>query len=939
LWFLFFALMFTSGDTGRAQSLVPVDRTGWTVTADSENLQPGYPATYAIDGNAATLWHTAWTNGIAPLPHWLTIDMHREAEIHGLAYLPRTDGDGNGRIGRYEIRVSPDGSAWSAPVAAGTWPDTAGEKTAAFAPVRTRVVRLSALSEAGYRAGWTSAVEVNLLAPDPRSTWTVTASCEETTLANGAVTNAFDSNPATSWLTRSSGTPCAYPHAVTMDLSDARTIAGLSYLPRQDGSANGRIGTYGIDVSSDGGTWTNVAAGAFTDNAAEKTVPFAPRTVRFVRLRALSEAGNRGPWAGAAEIKLVEGDGPGTTPSSRATIGEWSQTIGFPLVPVAAAVLPTNKLLTWSSYTTHASGGTGKTVTATLDLATGVVSQRTVTETGHDMFCPGTSLLADGTVFVTGGDDASETSAYQPFTDTWIKKPDMNIARGYQATTTLSDGGVFVIGGGYTGGWGGKDGEVWTEATGWQRRPGAAVDAILTDDPEGLFRSDNHAWLFALANGRVFHAGPSVQMNYFETTGDGAVFPAGRRGDADAMNGNAVMYDINKILAVGGSPAYIKSTATNKAYVIEIDPTARTASTRPVTSMALPRAFHNSVALPDGKVLVVGGQQHPVAFSDVESVMEAELWDPATERFTTMARMTVPRNYHSVALLLPDGRVFAGGGGLCGNCAANHADGELFSPPYLFGPDGSLATRPAIQSAPATASRGQRLTVTTDRPVTTFSLVRMASVTHSVNNDQRRIPLVSTSGNGLQHEVVVPADSNVVLPGVYFLFALDAHGVPSVARLVTIGTAEAPASYNIAREGTASQSSTGYGGIASRAIDGLTDGTYDHASVSHTNGTWQPWWQVDLGSVRTLETLTLWNRIDDCCADRLRDVRVFVSETPFLYPDVERTRTQAGVRELSMPGARPQRSTVTLGGRGRYVRVQLTYTTFLSLAEVEIMGR
>jgi galactose oxidase len=98
-WSLVAALTFTSGDGGRAQALVPIDRTEWTVTADSENLQPGHPATYAIDGNPATLWHSAWTPGIAPLPHWLTIDMHREAEIHGLTYLPRDD-NGNGRIGR-----------------------------------------------------------------------------------------------------------------------------------------------------------------------------------------------------------------------------------------------------------------------------------------------------------------------------------------------------------------------------------------------------------------------------------------------------------------------------------------------------------------------------------------------------------------------------------------------------------------------------------------------------------------------------------------------------------------------------------------------------------------------------------------------------------------------------------------------------------------------
>ena len=56
----------------------------------------------------------------------------------------------------------------------------------------------------------------------------------------------------------------------------------------------------------------------------------------------------------------------------------------------------------------------------------------------------------------------------------------------------------------------------------------------------------------------------------------------------------------------------------------------------------------------------------------------AELWDPATEEFTLLNGLQGARTYHSVAVLLPDGRVFSGGGGLCGEtCFANHPDGEV----------------------------------------------------------------------------------------------------------------------------------------------------------------------------------------------------------------------------------------------------------------------
>ena len=73
----------------------------------------------------------------------------------------------------------------------------------------------------------------------------------------------------------------------------------------------------------------------------------------------------------------------------------------------------------------------------------------------------------------------------------------------------------------------------------------------------------------------------------------------------------------------------------------------------------------------------------------------------------------------------------------------------------------------------------------TDRAVEHFALVRMSSVTHSVNTDQRRIPL-SFSGAEGNYQLSIPVERGVVLPGNYMLFALDAKGVPSVARTLNI---------------------------------------------------------------------------------------------------------------------------------------------------------
>ncbi len=776
----------------------PLPRTGWTVAADSqETAQENDSAANAIDGNTATMWHTAWsTRPAASLPHSFTIDMHTTSLVSGLSYLARQGTSRNGLIGGYRVVASMNGSTWGPTLASGTFVDRQVAQTITFAPTLARYVRLVALSEVGKRGPWSSAAEINLLGrADPtlsRTGWTVKADSQETARENDRASNVLDGNAQTVWQSAWSSTPPApLPHILTVDLKKSVSVGGLTYLPRPAASVKGRIGRFRIATSTNGSTWTDrISSGVFADNPALQTVVFPPVTTRYVRLTVLSEAGNRGPWASMAELNLL-----GPSGSVVAQQGVWSAPVGFPLVPVAAAQLPNGKILTWSAYwSDRFTGGRGQTMTATYDPATGVVTQRTITQTGHDMFCPGIATLPDGRILVMGGNDSAKTSIYDPKNDSWTTGPTMTTARGYQAAVTLDDGRVFTIGGSWSGGHGGqngiprKAGEIFSLATGWTALPGADVVPMLTNDsdPDGDYRKDNHAWLFAWSGGKVLQAGPSKAMNWYSTTGTGAVESAGTRGDdGDAMNGNAVMYDAGKILTIGGAPSYVGTPATASAHVVTIDGTTVTA--RKVASMANTRAFHNSVALPDGKVAVFGGQNFPTAFSDNTAVFSAELWDPATEAFTTMAQATVARTYHSVALLMPDGRVFTGGGGLCGTgCVNNHFDGQIFTPPYLLNPDGSAAPRPVLTQAPVTAGNGETITVGTDRAVTAFAIIRMGTATHSVDTDQRRLSLVPTSVSG-GYRLTIPADAGVAVPGYWMLFALTAKGVPSIAKTIRIG--------------------------------------------------------------------------------------------------------------------------------------------------------
>ncbi len=404
--------------------------------------------------------------------------------------------------------------------------------------------------------------------------------------------------------------------------------------------------------------------------------------------------------------------------------------------------------------------------------------------------CPGISLDANGRPFVTGGNDAPKLSIFDG--NNWIAGPNMKIARGYQSSATLSNGNIFTIGGSWSGGEGNKNGEVWNAATNtWSLLPGCPVAPMLTADARGVYRADNHGWLFGWKSGSVFQAGPSKAMNWYTATGTGAQKPAGLRGsDPDAMNGFAAMYDAvaGKILTVGGAPNYQDNYGTANAKVISISTPGAAASVATIASMAYRRAFHNSVVLPDGKVLVIGGEEYAVPFSDNTAVLIPEVYNPATSSFTSGNPMAVPRTYHSWALLLPDATVIAGGGGLCGGCATNHPNAQIYTPAYLFNADGSKATRPIINSLSATSvAPGATLTVTTGSAVGSWSMVRFGSGTHSVNTDQRRVPLTVNAVSGNSYTLRVPADGGVVIPGSWMLFAVSGQGVPSLARTVRVG--------------------------------------------------------------------------------------------------------------------------------------------------------
>ena len=141
-----------------------------------------------------------------------------------------------------------------------------------------------------------------------------------------------------------------------------------------------------------------------------------------------------------------------------------------------------------------------------------------------------------------------------------------------------------------------------------------------------------------------------------------------RSTDGFSMKGTTVMFDIGKILKVGGAESYDdRDPANDNSYVIDINGGYGSTPTVTPTSnkVQFSRTMHNSTVLPNGEVLITGGLSESLVFTYGGARLTAEIFNPTTNSWRSVAGMQTPRTYHSVAILMIDGRVFVGGGGLC----------------------------------------------------------------------------------------------------------------------------------------------------------------------------------------------------------------------------------------------------------------------------------
>lgn len=469
---------------------------------------------------------------------------------------------------------------------------------------------------------------------------------------------------------------------------------------------------------------------------------------------------------------VAESEEPITVTQQALVTGSWGPVINVSTIPIHAHLLPTGNMMYWDRHWEGLEEFI-QTLPHIWNPTTGAISG--TPHPGLELFCSGHSFLADGRLFVAGGHDMEDgfglvsSFAYDSAANTWTRLADMNAGRWYPTNATLGNGDVLVTSGSIVPGFTNQVPQVYRVASNsWRDLPNAAMEWRLFP-------------MMQLApNGLVFNPGPDIQSFFVNTSGTGALAAGPVSNSHDRDYGNAVMYDSGKLALIGGG------YTTSAVEVIDLN--APAPSWRTVASMAAPRRQHNSIILADGKVLVTGGSSTPEFNSNTDAQLSAELWDPATETWQTLASQAKSRLYHSVSVLLPDGRVVSGGGGHPpgDNGGGNNDDIEVFSPPYL-----SQGARPVIGSAPGRATWGQTITVSMSgaSSIQRVNLIRATSVTHSTNMDQRlnRLQFSVISG-GLS--VRIPGNPNVTPPGPYMLFVVNGNGVPSVAKMVRIGNAD-----------------------------------------------------------------------------------------------------------------------------------------------------
>jgi len=458
--------------------------------------------------------------------------------------------------------------------------------------------------------------------------------------------------------------------------------------------------------------------------------------------------------------------------------GQWSTLPDpMPINPVHMALMNNGKVLIVSGSGNLPSNTSF--AAAVWDPSTGAITTQPI---AWDMFCNGMVILPDGRPFVVGGTlqydpfhGELKTSAYDPASGVFSDLQSMAHGRWYPTATTLGDGTVMTFSGLTETGNTNTAVEIFTPGSGWSQEYVAPWTPPL------------YPRLHVLPNGTVFYSGSTTSSNIFDpSTHTWTMNVAQTNYSGTRTYGTSVLLPLTPqngykpmvMIMGGGNPA----TATTEIIDLSASPLQWISG----PPMSQPRIEMNATILPNGKVLALGGSA--MDENDSTASFNTDLYDPATNTFSTGAANQFPRMYHSNALLLPDATVLVAGGNPARGSYEQHD--EIYSPPYLFNPDGSAAARPTIAGlmpAALTYGGGFQLQTPNAADISSVVLMRPGAPTHAFDMDQRLVGLSFTAATGVLN-VTAPPNGNIAPPGYYMLFILNSTGIPSVASFVTLSS-------------------------------------------------------------------------------------------------------------------------------------------------------
>ncbi|AEV84145.1 galactose oxidase [Actinoplanes sp. SE50] len=239
------------------------------------------------------------------------------------------------------------------------------------------------------------------------------------------------------------------------------------------------------------------------------------------------------------------------------------------------------------------------------------------------------------------------------------------------------------------------------------------------------------------------------------------------------------------VMVVGGGGVGESRHSTRRIDIINLnDPTPHF---RPGPDLPEPTRYPSLVNLPDDTTLITNGSRDYRGRGASDNHV-ARIYHPDTNTLSMAADPHIGRNYHSSAVLLPDGRVLTAGSDPLYADKKNTISGtfeqrlEIYTPPYLFhGP------RPQITAGPPVVGYGQKADFATSSPaeIASVRLIRPSAATHMLNPDQRSLAVpFTTTAAGVR--VTVPEQAALMPPGPYMAFVVNRAGVPSVARWITV---------------------------------------------------------------------------------------------------------------------------------------------------------